>query len=493
MGKVTHRETTYILGTDLVHQIDALCIIQDDVQDWMDQIPRMSSIYPGAELVISAQGASSVQEGFLSLNSAVNAPFKRVEVPFRMPNGTSRMVKLSIREQEQQYWDNPAHHSSRPVVDDDININDVLVPLTTRAWVFQESFLARRILYATPSELAWQCSNHERCECRKAPSENSIRFAAEHDDYTHMRTLGQLLHVGDFRAADQPRFNHLKLWAEIVKRYSDKRLTKWTDRLAAIQGVVGALEQSMPDKFKSEDYLFGLWRPQLEKWLLWNRHPRAPGDDEAFATLRNLAPSWSWVTSIGKVEYYDFIFEPNARTYTSVLRVEQKEPDISATTAFGAGKCTLTLVGFCLPVQQASILQQENPPTEDNLQVPFLVPKRYAADENYGPSVIDMIPDDPTDVTVFDRVTHFTPLVSGPPIDSDNPRLRFQGLFLEKVAGVEDAGEPFDWEHESVTYDIKYEGTFRRVGFGYDYGEQMHLHWNGVEDYSKELRAFKLV
>jgi hypothetical protein len=459
----------------------------------MDQIPRMSSIYQGADLVISAQGASAVHEGFLSLSPAANAPFKRIEVPFRMPDGTSRTVKLSIREQEQQYWDNPAHHSSRPIVDDDVNINDVLVPLGTRAWVFQESFLAPRILYATPSELAWQCSKHERCECRNVPSEGAILQAAKYEYYDHVRTLGQLLRAGDFRTADQPRFNNEKLWIEVVKRYSDKKLTKWTDRLAAIQGVVGGLVQAMPDKFRNEDYLFGLWRPQLEKWLLWNRHPRTPGDAEAVATLRAMAPSWSWVTSIGRVDYYPSVFEPDAVTYTSVLRVESKEPETTETKVFGAGQCTLTLVGFCLAVKRASILEPEDPEAKDHLQAPFLVPERYAAAGNFGPSIIDMVPDDPTDETVFDRVTAFAPLVSGPPSDSDDPRLQFQGLFLERIAGAEDEMEPFTWEHEGVTHTIKFEGTFKRVGFGYDYGEQMHLSWDGMEDYNSELRAFKLV
>lgn len=453
----------------------------------------MASIYPGAELVISAQGASSVQEGFLSLSPAANAPLKRIEVPFRMPNGTSRTVKLSIREREEQYWNNPAHHSSRPNIDDGVDIDEVLTPLTTRAWVFQESFLARRILYATPSELAWQCSQHERCECRKEANENTIRSIAEDDDLTSVRTLGQLLRVEDFRATDQPRFNHSKLWAEIVGRYSEKRLTKWTDRLAAIQGVVGGLQQAMPDKFKEEDYVFGLWRPQLEKWLLWSRsHRKQPGDSEVVATLRKMAPSWSWVTTIGKVTYYDVVFEPNAVTYTHVMRSEKKEPDGSAADIFGAGNCELTLVGFCLPVRSPFSLH-ENEQGEMHSYNPFLIPERYAAVDNIGPSVIDMLADDPTDTAVFSRVTHFAPLVSGPPMNSDDPKLRFQGLFLERVAGPEDEGEPFTWELEGVTYNVTFEGTFKRVGFGYDDCSQMHLHWKDTEDYASEVRAFKLV
>ncbi|KAI4607883.1 hypothetical protein J4E83_009427 [Alternaria metachromatica] len=467
--------------------IDALCIVQDDIQDWTDQIPRMKSIYPGAELVISAQSASSVQEGFLSLSPAANAPLKRIEVPFRMPNGTSRTVQLSIREREEQYWSNPAHHSSRPNIDG-VDIDELLTPLATRAWVFQESFLARRILYATPSELAWQCSQHERCECRKKANENTVRSVAEDENFFNLRTLGQLLRVEDSRANDQPNFNHAKLWAEIVARYSEKRLTKWTDRLAAIQGVVGALQQAMPDKFKEADYLFGLWEPQLEKWLLWLRpHRKQPGDSEAVATLKKMAPSWSWMTTIGKVMYYDLIFDSNVVIYTRVATWEHKESDSSETEVFGAGKCELTLTGFCLPVRSPFPLDEDEQ-GEVRSYNPFLIPERFADVDVIGPAVIDMIPDDPTDTAVFSRVTHFAPILCVP--SSDGSKWCFQGLFLERISTE---GEPYTWEEDGHVWEATYEGTFKRVGFGYDDCSQMNLHFDDYRDAFKEACSFKLV
>jgi hypothetical protein len=462
----------------------------------MDQIPRMSSIYQGAELVISAQGASSVHEGFLSLGPAANAPFKRIEAPFRMPDGTVRTVKLSIREQQAQYLNVPAHHSSRPRVNDDVNIAKILVPLTTRAWVFQETFLARRILYATPSELAWECSIHEMCECRVLPIDGKTRQAVEWEDYGLIRTLGQILHVQNVGSAEPPLSSKLKLWAEVVGRYSDKQLTRWTDRLAAIQGVVEALAQTMPDKFKTEDYLFGLWRPNLEKLMLWTRHPRTPGDSTTAATLREIAPSWSWVTMVGGVHYSEYIFEPNAHIWTTVFRIQQTESTVSETQVFGAGKCTLTLFGLCIPVQQEPLhlrLRQTDPQEDDDMEVPFVFPERYAAKWNYGPAVIDMIPDDPTDKTVFDRVTHFAPLVHGPPYADTEPRPQIQGLFLERVGAPDEGKEVFQAEDRSIPYEIKFEGTFRRVGFGSDYPSQVHLHWKRPAEYVREMRIFKLV
>ncbi|CAA9958072.1 HET-domain-containing protein [Pyrenophora teres f. maculata] len=116
--------------------IDALCIIQDDWEDQMYEIPRMSSIYHSAEFVISAQSAANVHEGFLDSGRGANALFKRAEMPFRMPDGTYRKVKLSIRKKEYAYLEVPAHHSVRFVRDSDV------IPLTNRAWAQQESFLA---------------------------------------------------------------------------------------------------------------------------------------------------------------------------------------------------------------------------------------------------------------------------------------------------------------------------------------------------------------
>jgi hypothetical protein len=246
--------------------------------------------YQGAELVISAQGATNVHQGFLSLGPSKKAPFKRLSLPFQMPDSTTRTVKLSIREEERRGYTNiPAHHSCRPVSD-----SDVLAPLTTRAWVFQESFLAHRILYATPSELAWQCTTCHRCECEPAQHHGVISQLVEHGEYNSMRTFSQLLHTQTLRKEDHPPLSRMHLWGEIIEIFSSKKLSFWTDLIAAMQGVVEALLDAIPSTFKRSEYLFGLWEPFLIRCLAWARQPGTPGgDDEAVNSLRSIAPSWS--------------------------------------------------------------------------------------------------------------------------------------------------------------------------------------------------------
>jgi hypothetical protein len=46
--------------------IDALCIIQDDPQDWQREASRMAHVYGNADLVLTASSATDSYEGFLN-------------------------------------------------------------------------------------------------------------------------------------------------------------------------------------------------------------------------------------------------------------------------------------------------------------------------------------------------------------------------------------------------------------------------------------------
>jgi hypothetical protein len=46
--------------------VDALCIVQDDNVDKLEEISKMGSIYKNATLTIAAASASKVSDGFLT-------------------------------------------------------------------------------------------------------------------------------------------------------------------------------------------------------------------------------------------------------------------------------------------------------------------------------------------------------------------------------------------------------------------------------------------
>lgn len=83
----------------------------------------------------------------------------------------------------------------------------------------------------------------------------------------------------------------------IVEEYTKRSLTNIADKLEAISGVAkkwGA--------FSKDSYAAGLWRSHLPLGLLWTSaqpHHHAP--------TTYLAPSWSWTSQDGQIDYFDHL------------------------------------------------------------------------------------------------------------------------------------------------------------------------------------------
>jgi len=52
-------------------------------------------------------------------------------------------------------------------------------------------------------------------------------------------------------------------------------------------------------------------------------------------------------------------------------------------------------------------------------------------------------------------------------------------------------GEEGNYGHGRVEYEI--DGTFKRVGFGYDYTNRVDLYWGDLEDVKGDMRVYKLI
>ncbi|CAM1509603.1 Fc.00g033420.m01.CDS01 [Cosmosporella sp. VM-42] len=416
--------------------IDALCILQDDTEDWLSQIPLMSSIYSGAMVTISLQSSATVHDGCLNFGQSGNSPFARLELNTEW-DGVPREVKLSIQEENVTYYSGvPGHHSSRPTDD-----NDVLLPLSTRAWAFQERFLSSRILFCTPSELSWQCSEHTRCECEAKPRPAVTNV---YGDYLDTGQLAPILHLE--RDSPSQHLKRLSLWCEIMRQYSIRQLTVWTDRLPAIQGVVEAVTQGFPEDFKKQDYVFGLWRPFLQRSLSWHRNTLVEVFPTAASGLESYVPSWSWVGCPGPVEYYSQERDSDSTPLIDVLDLDMTRS--SPMGSFGPGKGRLVISGSLIPVRMD--IQSYMP------GIFFRFPNIFQGPEDsfFNAPNLEMEFDNPLDGNSCTAVTHFLPLIraSGLPTTS--------GIFLVPVEGS--GGH-----------------VFRRVGFAYDYGG--NLPWLEVD------------
>jgi hypothetical protein len=86
-------------------------------------------------------------------------------------------------------------------------------------------------------------------------------------------------------------------WHSILKDYSKTSLTSKADRLAAVSGIITAIEKKTPDWRNVRS----IWVPFATRDLLW-RHTGM--GFEATGPRTGLYPTWSWIAANGSVGVY---------------------------------------------------------------------------------------------------------------------------------------------------------------------------------------------
>ena len=213
--------------------VDALCIIQGDHDDWVKESSRMADVYQNAHLVIAASGASNPGEGCFS--PLRRGPTTSIAIPHYDSSGCRNgSISVALTTPGE---DSPAFG-----------------PLNERGWALQESHLARRTLHFMPSGLSWICRTHETGE----------RYPFDMQQYPQ--------------------------WEHVIQEFSDRELSKYSDRLAALEGLARAICASTGDK-----YVFGVFESGLPAQLLW----MAYGPEQVGKDLVGV-PSWSWAAKGGR-------------------------------------------------------------------------------------------------------------------------------------------------------------------------------------------------
>jgi hypothetical protein len=116
--------------------IDSLCIIQNDISDWISESQIMGNIFAGGALNIIAANAIEWSTGcFFDRNMNIPLGF-RIILPNSSDNqeNTNYNVVGSYPEYFEEY-----------------------VTTYDRAWCFQETLLAQKSVYFLPDQLYWQC------------------------------------------------------------------------------------------------------------------------------------------------------------------------------------------------------------------------------------------------------------------------------------------------------------------------------------------------
>ncbi|KAE8314443.1 heterokaryon incompatibility protein-domain-containing protein [Aspergillus transmontanensis] len=267
--------------------IDALCIIQDDKDDWAREAANMASVYENAYITISATKSRDGNGGLFSRAIETN-------LILRSKNGNEYIIRVFTDPVDgavdefgaSSFFDSWHWKWNR--------FSPPLYPLLGRGWCYQERILSSRVLHFGHQEVLWECRTGLTCECEKLQDMPSLKPA-----------LGKLGRRRSNPSVPSPKGKSNALikiqkrtnindrtWRTIVQGYSNGALTRPSDRLPAISGLAKRVNMD------TADYLAGIWRPSLLHDLVWRvAHGPVP------RPTCWIAPSWSWAATDSAVKF----------------------------------------------------------------------------------------------------------------------------------------------------------------------------------------------
>ncbi|OTA67831.1 HET-domain-containing protein [Hypoxylon sp. EC38] len=257
--------------------VDALCIIQDDEGDKIEQIAEMPRIYNQACVTIVAARSDRATRGFLDVIDLVKTTRLAVRLPFRCPDQEGTLGSAYITYIEDSREPDPIHF---------------------RAWTLQERYLSNRYLEFGRIQMRWTCASSGTQDgyCDGWKRESSVHIP------THVmfiyRELQQDIEDMNSRGssaewiADWIRGR----WDAVINHYTPRKLSVLTDRILAISGIAQVFGSHMKD-----EYLSGLWKSTLPSFLCWQV---TSDENERFPRpLVYQGPSWSWTGINGPVNF----------------------------------------------------------------------------------------------------------------------------------------------------------------------------------------------
>ncbi|EPE02322.1 het domain-containing protein [Ophiostoma piceae UAMH 11346] len=248
--------------------IDSLCIIQNSDADWQAEAGNVAAIYRNSFATIAAISSPGSQGGCFSRSAAPDLCFR-----IQAEDGLLQTIVA-------------ARCYEGDGITDDLDLFRENFPALSRAWIYQERILSRRIIYCTRHELEFDCRQDITCECgnRTRPphpnrgTESCLSMSQSKQAYAEMEYVGA--HEGQ---------RQQKHWQKMVMQYTKLQLTKESDKLPAFSGCATHFDHySVRDNGR---YLAGLWEATLAQGLLWLVNMPFGGPRPPWR-----APSWSWAS-----------------------------------------------------------------------------------------------------------------------------------------------------------------------------------------------------
>jgi hypothetical protein len=273
--------------------VDSLCIVQDDPLDMAKELSLIPDYYENSLVTICAARTSSCVQGFLQPRKTAEYLTGPFALQYYCPSGSVGSVQL-------------VQHRSFSPLEEVIN---------SRGWTLQESLLSTRLLSYGTRGLRWSCL--EETWSRGGPCSAKYEL-----DMRLVWTDWRLKHYSSRIIRNEFDKFHTKeasmeCWKLLVEDYTQRRLTNPSDKLSALSGAAQRYQDSLSRQKESTQYLAGLWLSDIIRQLLWMPAQNTGSfivPDRRLSSPRRLeefqAPSWSWASLDGAIEYPCWNFAP---------------------------------------------------------------------------------------------------------------------------------------------------------------------------------------
>lgn len=252
--------------------IDAICIVQDDPNDFAKESRSMYETYRNSVFTISAAGYPDPTTGLFTARD-----LSTKQIPIGVAAGqVTRFVTL---------------------VDETSIVSHLTSSYTSqRAWCLQERLAAPAVLHFLQTQMMWECFT-----CLESEDGRSVQ--------THA-----FLKALRLSETEVDHITSTALWYALVQEYTKRQLSNSSDRMFAIAGLASELWKLYP---LLGAYLAGLWETHLPVGLLWICDRSYAERTKAIPVPTSLAhlPSWSWMRYQCSIRYlfpekYVQIFTP---------------------------------------------------------------------------------------------------------------------------------------------------------------------------------------
>lgn len=304
--------------------IDGLCILQHDRADWDEEGARMSEIYQGCDLMISASNCNHSAKGFLAQRMKLEDA--TILLPVRVDDNEQCIIYME--REELSYI-----------------IDAARGPVSSRAWCLQEQRLAPRVLHFGKFQLHYECQSGkwEERELEINLKPRNVFYASEHNV-----RQPQVRDIFDRELSATKPSSGVKTvsqWNAIVSDYTTRGLTNSSDKLMALAGLARKTSELLQCQ-----YLAGIWQNELHIGLSWSMAHMSSfyqsgnhllingiGEPPRRATEYR-APTWSWASMDGPVT---FLLETDTGTAHLVTSsIEYVDSSISHASASQYGAVT---------------------------------------------------------------------------------------------------------------------------------------------------------